>query len=74
MNRFQNEPRRPPMFNDQVYRFAVCLCLLSIALIKHHGQKHLGEEGVYFSLHLSGPIIFPEESQEEIQGRNLEMG
>lgn len=74
MSRFQNEPQIPPMVNDQVYEFAVCLCLLSTALIKHHDWKHLGEEGAYFSLYLSGHTIIPEESQEESQGRNVEMG
>lgn len=47
-------------------------CLrVSIAMVKHHGQKRLGEERVYFSFHFHITIHQWGKSGQE-QGKNLE--
>lgn len=36
---------KPPVLKEQ----QACLVLFSVAVIKHYGQKHLGEDSVYLS-------------------------
>jgi hypothetical protein len=47
---------------------------VSTVVIKHHGQKQLGEERVYVILQLSGHSLSLWEVRAETQGRNLEAG
>lgn len=41
-------------------------------MTKHHHQKQLEEERIYFSFQLSGDSVSPREVRAEVQGRNLE--
>ncbi|CAO2609842.1 hypothetical protein LEMLEM_LOCUS14387 [Lemmus lemmus] len=47
---------------------------VSIAGIKHHDQKQLGEERVYFTVQLSGQTPLLREFRARTQDRNPEAG
>lgn len=46
-----------------------CISLVSL-VVKHHDQKHLGEEGVCLFLQLSGITLLLKEIREGTEGRN----
>ena len=50
------------------------LVRLSIAVIKHHNQKQLEEERVYFSLHRPATVPSGMEVRAEILGMDLDSG